>query len=170
MPDSNNTAYIGLGSNLESPAGQILLARTEIAALSGLTEASFSSLYASVPMGPQDQPDYINAVMGVSTGLSPLDLLHALQDIESKHGRVRGKQRWGARTLDLDLLLYGDLQIETEELTVPHPGIAERAFVLYPLQECNPEVTISGKGKLAVLIKQCPATGIRRLSDNEPTQ
>lgn len=166
MLDGMNTAYIGLGSNLASPTAQVLSARRDIAALSGVTEIAFSNLYASVPMGPQDQPDYINAVMGISTHLEPLALLYALQAIESAHGRVRGKQRWGARTLDLDLLLYNDQQINSEELTVPHPGIAHRAFVLHPLQDCNPDMVIAGKGNLADLIKRCPATGIRRLTDN----
>lgn len=161
-----NIVYIGLGSNLESPTAQVLSARRDIAALPDVTEIAFSNIYVSVPMGPQDQPDYINSVMGISTHLEPLALLHALQAIESAHGRVRGKQRWGARTLDLDLLLYNDQQINSEELTVPHPGIANRAFVLYPLQDCNPDMVIAGKGNLADLIKQCPATGIRRITDN----
>ncbi|CAG7855894.1 partial 2-amino-4-hydroxy-6-hydroxymethyldihydropteridine diphosphokinase, partial [biofilm metagenome] len=126
-------AFIGLGSNLDSPIDHIKSARLAINQLNNLQELCFSSLYISAPMGPQDQPDYINAVMGVATRLSPLDLLYALQNIEQEHGRVRGEQRWGARTLDLDILLYGDQQINTTELIVPHKGIAERAFVLYPL-------------------------------------
>jgi 2-amino-4-hydroxy-6-hydroxymethyldihydropteridine diphosphokinase len=161
------TAYIGLGSNLESPVAQINSARLAICALNNVQELSFSSLYASSPMGPQDQPDYVNAVMSVATSLSPLDLLHALQTIELEHGRVRGVQRWGARTLDLDLLLYGDQQIETEELIVPHKGIAERAFVLHPLADCAPELIIPGKGKLSDLLLNCPLAGLRRLNQDE---
>jgi 2-amino-4-hydroxy-6-hydroxymethyldihydropteridine diphosphokinase len=161
-------AYIGLGSNLESPITQINSARLAIGLLELTEELAFSSLYASPPMGPQDQPDYVNAVMAVTTGLSPLDLLHALQAIELEHGRVRGVQRWGARTLDLDLLLYGDQQISTEELTVPHKGIAERAFVLYPLNECNPNLVIPGKGKLSDLLAHCPLAGLRGLGKDAP--
>jgi 2-amino-4-hydroxy-6-hydroxymethyldihydropteridine diphosphokinase len=161
------TAYVGLGSNLESPVEQIKSARMVIAALDKLQELSFSSLYASSPMGPQDQPDYVNAVMAIKTGLSSLDLLHALQAIEQEHGRVRGVQRWSARTLDLDLLLYGDQQMETPELTVPHKGIAERAFVLYPLSECAPDLLIPGHGRLVDLLKHCPYAGLRKLNKDE---
>jgi 2-amino-4-hydroxy-6-hydroxymethyldihydropteridine diphosphokinase len=161
------TAYIGLGSNLDSPVAQIKSARLAINTLDNVKELAFSSLYASTPMGPQDQPDYVNAVMAVATSLSPLDLLHALQAIELEHGRVRGVQRWGARTLDLDLLLYGDQQIDTPELTVPHKGIAERAFVLYPLSERDSDLTIPGKGKLSDLLTHCPIAGLRRLNEYE---
>jgi len=117
-------------------------------------------------MGPQDQPEYINAVMAVETGLPPLELLHALQHIELAHGRVRAR-RWGERTLDLDILLYGDRQINTTELSVPHKGLAERAFVLYPLSEIAPDLYIPGYGKLSELLMHCPYVGIRRLNDDE---
>jgi 2-amino-4-hydroxy-6-hydroxymethyldihydropteridine diphosphokinase len=161
------SAYIGLGSNLESPIDQIKLARMAINALFSVQELSFSRLYASEPMGPQDQPDYINAVMRVATTLPAIDLLHALQQIELAQGRVRNGQRWGARTLDLDLLLYSNQQIESEELCVPHRGIAERAFVLYPLSDCDPELEIPGHGRLSDLLMQCPFVGLRRLNDDE---
>ncbi|WP_411726327.1 2-amino-4-hydroxy-6-hydroxymethyldihydropteridine diphosphokinase [Methyloglobulus sp.] len=161
------TAYIGLGSNLESPVDQIKSAHLAIIALDGVKDLAFSSLYASTPMGPQDQPDYVNAVMAVTTSLSPLDLLQALQGIELGHGRVRGVQRWGARTLDLDLLLYGDQQIDLPELTVPHKGIADRAFVLYPLHECAPDLIVPGKGKLSDLLAQRPLAGLRQLNEYE---
>jgi 2-amino-4-hydroxy-6-hydroxymethyldihydropteridine diphosphokinase len=157
------TAFIGLGSNLESPIAQLKSARLAINALDDVKELVFSNLYASSPMGPQDQPDYVNAVMSVATSLSPLDLLHALQAIELEHGRVRGVQRWGARTLDLDVLLYGDQQIDTPELTVPHQGIAERAFVLVPLSDCDADLVIPGKGELSNLLRNCPLTGLLRL-------
>jgi 2-amino-4-hydroxy-6-hydroxymethyldihydropteridine diphosphokinase len=103
-------------------------------------------------MGPQDQPDYVNAVMAVETDLTPLELLRALQAIENQHGRVRIGARWGARTLDLDLLLYGDQLINHPDLTVPHSGITERAFVLYPLHEIAPQLIIPNKGKLVDLL------------------
>ena len=157
------TAYIGLGSNLADPAGQIKAARREIAALANVQELAFSSLYQSPPMGPQDQPDYVNAVMAVVTTLPPLDLLRCLQKIEHEQGRVRTGERWGARTLDLDLLLYGDTLIAMPDLIVPHAGLSERAFVLYPLSEIAPQLLVPGKGKLADLLAQCPLAGLRRL-------
>lgn len=166
----NNTStdliavYIGLGSNLASPVEQIKSARSAISALAGVKEQAFSNLYVSSPMGPQDQPDYVNAVMAIVTNLAPLDLLHTLQGIENSHGRVRGNHRWGARTLDLDVLLYGDHQIDLPELTVPHRGIGERAFVLYPLADCAPDLLIPGKGKLSDLLARCPLAGLRRLA------
>ncbi len=157
------TAYIGLGSNLELPVEQVKSARRAILGREGINELAFSNLYASAPMGPQDQPDYVNAVMAITTTLSPLELLQELQTIEQAHGRVRGSQRWGARTLDLDLLLYGDQQIDLPELTVPHPGIADRPFVLYLLLECAPDLVIPGKGKITELLTKCPLAGLRRL-------
>ncbi|MGZ4968823.1 MAG: 2-amino-4-hydroxy-6-hydroxymethyldihydropteridine diphosphokinase [Methylobacter sp.] len=157
------TAYIGLGSNLENPAEQIKSARGAITRITGVQELAFSSLYHSAPMGPQDQPDYVNAVMGVETGLPPLDLLRCLQRIENDHGRVRKTERWGARTLDLDVLVYGDQVIELPDLIVPHPGLAERAFVLYPLFEIAPQLTVPGKGNIADLLAQCPMNELKRL-------
>ncbi len=156
-------AYIGLGSNLANPVQQIESARLEIAGLRWVDEQAFSSLYASPPMGPQDQPDYVNAVMAVRTDLSAGDLLGQLQQIESRHDRVR-TVRWGARTLDLDVLLFGEQQIREANLIVPHVGIAERAFVLYPLLEiAGPELLVPGKGLLKDLIEHCPPAGLHRM-------
>ncbi len=156
-------AYIGLGSNLADPAKQIRSATQKIRRFDGVREFAFSSLYHSSPMGPQDQPDYINAVMSVNTSLSAIALLHCLQEIENVHGRIRTGQRWGARTLDLDLLIYGEQKIDQIELTVPHVGIAERAFVLYPLFEISPELVIPGLGSVSALIAQCPREGLVKL-------
>ena len=156
-------AYIGLGSNLAKPVVQIKSARIAIASLAGVQELAFSSLYHSLPMGPQDQPDYVNAVMGVATDLLPMDLLHSLQNIENSHGRVRKGDRWGARTLDLDILIYGDQEIDLPDLTVPHKGLAERSFVLYPLFEIAPQLLVPGKGPIADLVAECPLSGLRRL-------
>ncbi len=156
-------AYIGLGSNLANPALQINLARTAITQIAGVQEQAFSSLYHSLPMGPQDQPDYINAVMCVITDLPPLDLLRCLQRIENDQGRVRKEQRWGARTLDLDILVYGDQVIDLPDLSVPHPGLAERAFVLYPLHEVAPQLWVPGKGSIADLLIKCPMNELKRL-------
>ena len=166
MKDISNetiTAYIGLGSNLEDPIAQINSARLAINQIENVKELTFSSLYHSLPMGPQDQPDYTNAVMGVITTLEPLDLLRSLQTIENAQGRVRKGERWGARTLDLDILLYGNAELDFPDLKVPHVGIAERSFVLYPLQEIAPDLWIPGKAALADLVSQCPLDGLRRL-------
>jgi 2-amino-4-hydroxy-6-hydroxymethyldihydropteridine diphosphokinase len=158
------TAYIGLGSNLDNPAGQIKSARAAIAQIHGVEELACSGLYRSAPMGPQNQPDYINAVMAIKTGLAPHELLHCLQAVESRQGRVRTGERWGARTLDLDLLIYGDRQIQTADLIVPHPGLAERAFVLYPLHELAAHLRVPGLGEIDDLLAQCPPAGLERLS------
>ena len=155
-------AYIGLGSNLENPSQQIHAARADIVALSQVEERAFSSLYQSPPMGPTDQPDYVNAVMAITTALSPLALLHSLQAIENHHGRVR-LERWGARTLDLDILLYGDEIIALPDLNIPHTGLAERAFVLYPLYEIAPRLIIPKLGRISDLSKTCPLAGLKRL-------
>ncbi len=157
-------AYIGLGSNLDDPEAQILRARRAIAELPESTELEFSSLYRSDPMGPQDQPCYINAVMALQTGLSPFELLTRLQRIESDQGRDRRGARWGPRTLDLDILLYGRACIHTQTLIVPHYGMAERPFVLHPLAEIAPvDLLIPGIGRLEVLLRACPKHGVERL-------
>lgn len=157
-------AYIGLGSNLATPQAQLKAARLAIAALTGTEEVGFSSLYRSPPMGPQDQPDYVNAVMAINTELSAIALLRDLQKIELDQGRVRKDERWGARTLDLDILLYGSELIDVPDLIVPHYGMAVRAFVLYPLQEIAPDLTIPGLGLLSDCVAQCPLDGLVRMS------
>jgi len=154
-------AYIGLGGNLDDSLALLASARQAIAAAPGVRETAFSSFYRSAPMGPADQPDYVNAVMAVETSLPPHDLLKALQQIELSHGRVRTGLRWGPRTLDLDILLYGEAHIHDAALTVPHPGIAEREFVLYPLAEiAPPSLSIPGKGTLGELAAACPRRGL----------
>ncbi|ASF45897.1 2-amino-4-hydroxy-6-hydroxymethyldihydropteridine diphosphokinase [Methylovulum psychrotolerans] len=166
---SENTAvpslvYLGLGSNLAEPVGQIKSACRAISALPDIQTIACSSLYRSLPMGPQDQPDYINAVMCVSTCLSPQALLRHLQTIEQAHGRERKGERWGARTLDVDILLYGEQLIDSPDLTVPHSGIAERSFVLLPLAEIAPQLVIPGKGTVTELLAHCPLLGLQRLN------
>lgn len=113
--------------------------------------AASSSLYRSAPMGPRDQPDFVNAVAAVLTQLTPEDLLQHLVRIENEHGRRREGEKWGPRTLDLDLLVYGGQQAETASLTLPHPGIAERNFVLLPLSEVAPFLQVPGMGNVANL-------------------
>lgn len=159
-------AYLGLGSNLDTPIKQLRAARMAIANVSGISEIAFSSLYRSPPMGSQAQPDYVNAVMAIEIALSPLELLAAMQNVENEHGRVR-HERWGARTLDIDILLLGDEVLNLPDLIVPHYGMAERAFVLYPLTEIAPNLDIPKHGKLADLVARCPLDGLERLSDAE---
>lgn len=154
------TVYIGIGSNLGNPAEQVRRGAAAVADLNGCRFLARSSLYRSQPMGPQDQPDYVNAVMSIETLLSPAALLKKLQAIEIRHGRVRGEVRWGARTLDLDILLYDHEMIVTDEMIVPHIGIAERAFVLYPLAEIAPDLVIPGKGPIGDLLERCPKDGL----------
>ncbi len=147
--------YIAIGSNLADPVAQ---AHSAITALQGLAASNWvctSSLYASKPMGPQQQPDYINAVACIDTTLAPLALLDALQQIENEQGRIR-KERWGARTLDLDILLYGDEVITTPRLTVPHYGMKTREFVLYPLAEIAPQLRLPCGIALQELLLKCP--------------
>lgn len=160
-------AFIGLGSNLDDPLDQVRRACHELALIPGCADLRCSSLYRSAPMGPQDQPPYINAVAMLSTTLEALALLDALQAIEQAHHRVRAGQRWGPRTLDLDLLLYGDSVIDSARLRVPHPGIAEREFVLHPLAEIAPEVCIPGYASAREMATGCPLNGMRRLSPDE---
>ena len=157
-------AYIGLGSNLKNPAEQVKKARSTIAEHPLFTELKFSSLYSSPPMGPQDQPDYVNAVMLVSTNLSAIEMLRILQKIEADFGRVRKGERWGARILDLDLLLFSDQMINHPDLIVPHVGLAERAFVLYPLSDIAPkDMSIPGLGTIKQIVSQCPENGLEKI-------
>lgn len=147
--------YIGIGSNLNNPIQQIEQA---IQALSGLEKcqlARTSSLYQSSAMGPQNQPNYVNAVARLDTELEARALLWQLQQLEQNQGRVRGSERWTARTLDLDILLYGDQIINNRDLIIPHPGLSQRNFVLYPLQEIAPELRIPQLGLLSELIAGC---------------
>jgi 2-amino-4-hydroxy-6-hydroxymethyldihydropteridine diphosphokinase len=158
-------AFVALGSNLQDPASQVRTALIELAELPQTRLVRQSPLYRSDPMGPPDQPDYINAVAELDTELTAVELLQELQNLEHAHGRVRDGERWGPRILDLDLLLYGDAQINTETLTVPHPGIAQRVFVLYPLQDIAPNLRIPGIGTLRELIRRIPTAGLIRVGE-----
>ena len=146
-------AWIGLGSNLDNPRDHVIEAFHELAETEGISMVARSSLYLSEPLGPQDQPDFVNAAAVIETTLDPLSLLEVLQAIEQRHGRQR-ERHWGPRTLDLDLLLYDDEQIRHPELTVPHPAIAERSFVLLPLQEIAPGLVIPGLGSVESLLQK----------------
>ena len=156
-------AYIGIGSNLDDPIRQV---RRAFQALNGILAsgcAAQSPLYRTAPIGGSPgQPDYINAVAALDTGLTPHQLLMALQTLELAQGRTRSV-RWEARTLDLDLLLYDQLTSADPRLTLPHPRLHERAFVLYPLCDIAPNLHIPGQGPLIELLARCPPQAIVHL-------
>lgn len=149
--------YIGLGSNLDHPERQLNDALQALTALPDTRLLMQSRFYASKPQGPQDQPDFMNAVCLLETDLSPFALLKALQQIEQSQGRIK-KRHWGERLIDLDILLYGDQSIQTAELTVPHKEMATRDFVLLPLAEISPGRVIPGMGSVETLIAQLEQT------------
>ncbi len=155
--------YIGIGSNLDDPTNQV---RRAFEALTGILASGCvarSPLYRTAPVGaPPGQPDYINAVAALDTGLTPVQLLMVLQALELAQGRTR-TARWGARTLDLDLLLYDQLTSDDPWLTLPHPRLHQRAFVLYPLYDIAPDLNIPGRGRLSELLANCPPQPITRL-------
>jgi 2-amino-4-hydroxy-6-hydroxymethyldihydropteridine diphosphokinase len=155
--------YLGLGSNLAEPHQQLTTALEAIAELPRTRLVATSSFYASDPLGPADQPRYVNAVAALDTELAPLELLDALQRIELEQGRVRKAERWGPRTLDLDILLFGSRVLTEERLTVPHYHMQARAFVLYPLAEIAPQLQLPDGRSLAQLLAACPFSGLERL-------
>jgi len=152
--------YIGLGSNLQNPALQIQDAVIAIKLIPQSSISAISSLYCSQPMGPQDQPDYMNAVLELATDLAPEPLLDELQAIENNAGRVRKDNRWGPRILDLDIILFGDDIIDTERLTVPHYGMKNREFVLLPLAEIAPEHILPDGCKISHLADNIASNGL----------
>ena len=162
-PRGDARAYIGLGSNLDDPATQIRAGMAALARLAETRVEACSSLYHSAPVGRQDQPDFVNAVCRVRTGLAPAALMHDLLEIESRHGRERRGEKGGPRTLDLDLLLYGAEAIQSAALTVPHPRLHERAFVLYPLSELEPDLVIPGHGPLRELLAGCAGQRVQKM-------
>ncbi|VAX08688.1 2-amino-4-hydroxy-6-hydroxymethyldihydropteridinepyrophosphokinase [hydrothermal vent metagenome] len=164
------TAYIGLGANLDDPRAQLVQAIDELATLPNSQLLATSSFYRSSPMvlpgqSPETQPDYINAVASLETSLTPHALLDELQIIEQAHGRQRNGRRWGPRTLDLDILLYGNQQLNDKRLQVPHAGMAVRNFVLYPLQELvSEQLALPGMGRLADLLERCSLDGLEKIT------
>lgn len=158
-------AYIGLGSNLGEPAARLRSGVAALRQLAWTTVEICSSLYRTAAVGLREQPDFVNAVCRLQTGLAPETLMRNLLEIEHAHGRVRAGDKGGPRTLDLDILLYGDQVIHTDELTVPHPRLHERAFVLYPLHEIQPELIIPGRGALRDLLAGCSGQRVERLKE-----
>lgn len=155
---------MGIGSNLGDPPARVRAAFDRLATLRGSRLERRSSLYGSVPMGPVPQPDYCNAVAGLLTQLEAPQLHAELREIETRLGREPERERWGPRMMDLDLLVYADERRADAELTLPHPGIAARNFVLHPLCEIAPDLLIPGLGRVAALATKLPATGLWRMA------
>ena len=167
-----HVAFVGLGSNLgndrngifESPKQQLLNAIQSIDNQTTINLLRTSHFYQTQAIGPGDQPDYINAAIKIETSLSAHQLLLALQSIENQQGRVR-KERWGARTLDLDILVFDQLIENSEQLILPHPRAHERAFVLAPLNDLDPNLVIPKRGNISSLLANCSMQGIVKLND-----
>nr|WP_086940333.1 2-amino-4-hydroxy-6-hydroxymethyldihydropteridine diphosphokinase [Thaumasiovibrio occultus] len=153
-------AFIAIGSNLSDPVTQAKAAITALEQSAVITLVQASSLYSSKPMGPADQPDYINAVVEIATDLAPDALLDETQRIELEHGRVRKAERWGPRTLDLDILLYDDVVMDSPRLTIPHYGMKSREFVLYPLAEIAAELVLPCGTSLHTLLQHVDRNGL----------
>ena len=157
-------AYIGIGSNLDDPEAQV---RRAIVAFASIPETRFvraSRLFRTAPWGRTDQPAFVNAVAEIATTLAPRALLDALLAIERAQGRHRDGTRWGPRTLDLDVLLYGDRVIDEPGLAVPHPHLAERAFVLLPLADIDPGLHVPGHGRISELLRNVDTNGVLPLA------
>jgi len=160
---SSVVAYLSLGSNLGDRAAMLRRAVDAVAALPGTSVERLSDVYETRPWGPVPQPDFLNLAAAISTTLGPEELLRGLQAIEAALGRVR-TVRWGPRTIDVDILLYGDIHMATPELTLPHPRMLERAFVLVPLAEIAPDLRVAGRSVVQHLRALGDVSGqVRRL-------
>ena len=157
-------AYVALGSNLDDPRARVVQAMAQLDRLPQTRCVLRSSLYRSRPMGPVEQPDFVNAVAGLLTALHPAALLAELKALEARLGREAPVVRWGPRRIDLDLLVHGRNRVDEPGLHVPHPGIAERAFVLVPLAEIAPDLEVPGMGRASRLLETIDATGLERLA------
>jgi len=157
-------AYVALGSNLGDSRQHLLDAIKALAALPHTEVTARSRIYRTPPWGVTDQPDFLNAVVALETALEPHDLLGALLAIERAAGRQRNGERWGPRTLDLDLLHVADRTVNDERLTLPHPHIADRAFVLLPLYDVAPDLEIPGQGRVADLLRGVDTQGCEPLA------
>lgn len=155
--------YVGLGSNLDNPIGQLRTAKSALSMLPRTRLERCSSFYRTVPVGYAEQSDFLNAVCRLSTELDPAMLVEHLLAIEVQHGRVERKQKWGPRILDLDLLLYDQSVMSTPGVTVPHPRLHERAFVLYPLSELDRDLIVPGRGKVTELLVSCREQKIEKI-------
>ena len=161
-----HAAYVGIGSNLDRPAHQVQRALAALPQIAQTRLVLQSSLYGSTPLGPEPQPDFVNAVAGLLTQLPATAFFGALRALEAALGREPPRVRWGPRRIDLDLLLFDTERLDSPELTLPHPGIVQRNFVLYPLLEMAPELNVPGRGRVAELAARVDSTGIWRLDNN----
>jgi 2-amino-4-hydroxy-6-hydroxymethyldihydropteridine diphosphokinase len=153
-------AYVGIGSNLDDPLARVRRAFAELARLDGCRLIASSRIYRSPPLGPQNQPDFVNAVAGLLTTLTPHELLDALKRLEVSLGRTTSIERWGPRYIDLDLLLYAGERIDTPALKVPHAGVPERNWVLYPLMDIAPDLSVAGHGRVRDLADRVGSAGL----------
>jgi len=156
--------YVALGANLKRPEEQVRAGFEELAMLPETRLAAVSSLYRSAAVGYLDQPDFVNAVAGIETALAPRALLDALLEIERRYGRVREFAN-APRTLDLDILLYGETQVNERGLSIPHPRMHERAFVLVPLAEIAPEALVPGRGRVRDLLQGVDAASLEKIEE-----
>ncbi len=156
-------AYLGVGSNLNDPRAQVLQAIKRVAGFPATRVVLTSPLYSSRPFGPVVQPEFVNAVVGILTQLAADGLLCELQGLESAMGRPLERQRWGPRVIDLDILSYGRERRSDPDLKLPHPGIVERNFVLYPLADIAPDLDLPGLGRVSELKGRVTSEGLRRL-------
>ncbi len=159
-----NKVFIGVGGNLGDVIQAINGAMDELRAHPQINHLILSSFYSSTPLSDNNQPQYINMVASFETELLPIMLLDLLQGIELKFGRIRTKEQWASRTLDLDILLYADIQMSTERLTIPHAGLLERDFVLIPLREIASDLNIPGYGQLSQAIECCENRSLKKLT------
>jgi 2-amino-4-hydroxy-6-hydroxymethyldihydropteridine diphosphokinase len=157
-------AYVALGSNLSQPRRQVERAFDALAALPDTRLVARSNLWRTRPLGPQDQPEFVNAAAGLLTTAEPRALLESLQAVERRLGKAEPSVRWGPRVIDLDLLAVGDLRIEEPGLTLPHPGLHQRNFVLYPLSEIAAELWVPGHARVRRLTERASPAGIERLA------
>ena len=163
MTASWTPAYVALGSNLDDQRAQVGRAFDALATLPDTRLVARSPSYRSAPLGPVSQPDFVNAVAGLLTQLAPRALLDALKSLEAALGREAPVVRWGPRRIDLDLLVHGAARVEEPGLSVPHPGLAERAFVLLPLADVAPDLEVPGLGRVRSLAARVGSQGLARI-------
>jgi len=157
-------AYVAIGANLDDPRARVMESFGHLAALRSTKLVASSRLYRSAPLGPQDQPEFINACAGLLTQLSAADLLTELKKLEQALGRAAPVVRWGPRRIDFDLAVFGAERIQSETLTVPHPGVPVRNFVLYPLRDIAPDLVVPGHGRVRELASRVSADGLSALA------
>ena len=157
-------AYVALGSNLSDPRRQVEGAFDSLARLTNARLVARSGLWRSAPLGPQDQPDFVNAAAGLLTTAEPREFLASLRELERRLGKTEPIVRWGPRVIDLDLLVFGDLRVEEAGLTLPHPALPQRNFVLYPLAEIAADLWVPGLARVGRLREEVSPAGIERLA------